>query len=421
MWKLYNAQLSSGQRVDIHIDGEYIVAVTDHENGLTLASQDIDAHGALVFPGGIDMHVHFRSPGLEYKEDWVTGSDVALANGYTYVCDMPNTIPPTITYAEVLRKKASIQTTSRIPFNCYIGATQNNLEEIQSAQHEVCGVKVYYGTSTGALTMNTMSVLEKLFSLELPVPIVFHAEDDTVIATHAAQYAEYVRPDVHSRIRGADAAIQAVADVLRLARKYPRTRVHITHVSTAQEVDLIRSAQSDGCAVTADVTPHHLWFTEEDYCATDFTLKVNPPLRTSVDRRALWTGLREGVIACIASDHAPHTREEKHHSSYALVPAGLPSLEFGLLSVLERVDELCTYQDVEEYISTRPAQLLGLQDRGMIAAGMRADMVCIDSHASTTVQIESILSRARWSPWEGVTFRHRIIRTILGGTVVYSS
>ncbi|MCW1930600.1 MAG: dihydroorotase [Candidatus Kerfeldbacteria bacterium] len=414
MFVIRQAAIPEVGESDIVIDHGHIVEVVEHYDGDY--ESEYNAKGLFAFPGGIDMHVHFRIPGNPEKENWVSGSRVALAAGYTTVCDMPNTTPATISVRAVEEKKALIQRDAKVRAELYIGATSDNLDEIIAAQDMVCGVKVYYGTSTGNLTMNDPEALRELFEARLRVPIVIHAEDDACIEKHAQELATYSGVDKHSKVRDKDAAITAVRDIIALIKETGATNVHITHVTTAEEIALIQQAQNEGVHITCDVAPHHLTFTIDDYERLHGQLQVNPPVRTHEDVEALWQGIRAGVVSCIASDHAPHTLKEKK-SDHA--PSGIPSLHVELLLLLEHASSDFSYADIMHLTSTFPAQLLGFTDRGAIEKGKRADITLIDPAIHTSITKENMHSACGWSPWKGKTFSHSIAATFVDGQLFY--
>lgn len=403
---------------DIVIRDGRIQGIVEKYEGST--EREIQGKGLIALPGGIDVHVHFRTPGLTSKEDWITGSQVALSGGYTTVLDMPNTIPPAISHQDVAEKYALIHRDARLHFGCYIGATLDNFNEIIEAQEIACGVKVYYGTSTGSLTMNNREVLKRLFNANFSFPIVIHAEDDQCIAAHATEYAGYTGDDLHSKIRDRDAAIQAVSEIIDLVRETAAENVHITHITTAEEVELIRDAKKEGLRITCDVTPHHLIFTTLDYGVHHNHIKVNPPVRTEEDRAALWEGLYDHTIDMVASDHAPHTLTEKAQTAYAQAPSGIPSLQTELLVLLEHLSERFTIEDVVRVTASNPSRCFHLNDRGFLSPRLRADIVLIDPHMETHLTKESMYSKCGWSPWEGRTFPHSIAYTLVDGEVRYT-
>ena len=281
-----------------------------------------DLKGLFVLPGVIDMHVHFRDPGAPEKEDFESGSGAAAAGGVTTVIDMPNTNPLTTTVAALEHKRAAAASKSHVNFGLYMGLNETNLEEIKMALgaaskdrvHRLIGVKVYMGQSTGNLLLTNLHILEELF--DLGVFVIVHAEDEAIIAANWKKYlgasiASPIDPAIHSKIRSVDAAYEAVKHVLHLAKKH-NARVHITHVTSAREIEELRKFKSP--LVTADATPHHLFLSESAYADRGNLVKVNPPLRTNDDRTALWQGIKEGLIQAVASNHAPHLKAEKENS-----------------------------------------------------------------------------------------------------------
>ncbi len=357
------------------------------------------------------MHVHFRVPGGEQKEDWVHGTQAAYAGGVTYVCDMPNNTPAVTTPAEIRGKETLIEQTAphAISHGLYIGATENNLEDIIAADQQglICGVKVYFGTSTGNLVMNNLSALKALMEVNLSVPIVIHAEDDAVIADSRARYeVEYGAPTdpiAHSMIRSPQAAIRAIEQILQLVEETQATNVHITHMTTAAEVMLIAAAKARGLQITCDVTPHHLFFTTADYAALQNDIRCNPPIREQKDVDALWDGLRNGTIDMVASDHAPHTLAEKSVTDFDTVPSGVPGVQTMLPLLIDAaINNRITWERLIEITSTNPGKRFNIQPRGT---------VIIDPSATTTITNNTQESKCGWTPFNGRKLKGRIIET----------
>jgi dihydroorotase len=424
---------------DIHIqDGiiRFVEPVSDHNAdadasapphaGNLDASTQIDGTGLLALPGVIDIHVHFRVPGGEYKEDWASGTRAAWEGGVTTVFDMPNNTPA-ITTLKTLREKDELiqqQAPHGVKYRLYIAATTSNLTEIveADAQQMICGVKVYYGTSTGDLTMNDPEALRALMNTALTVPIVIHAEDDAVIAKNTAAVAEClendseVPPKTHSEIRSREAAITALTTIIQLVEETGATNVHITHITTAEEVQMIREAKQRGLQLTCDVTPHHLTFTTDDYATLGNRLRVNPPVRTQADTEALWLALADGTIDIVASDHAPHTKQEKAAPSYWDVPSGVPGVQH-LLSVLMNgvYEERITWQKLIKLTATNPAKRFNLTDRGAIAPNLVADIVCVDPELATQTPEAEEYTKVQWSPYTDRIFYGAVMATLVDG------
>lgn len=404
------------QPVDIFIvDGMITEIASSLEHRRSEASLYKDATGLMLLPGMIDVHVHFRVPGDEQKEDWKSGSRAALAGGVTTVCDMPNNKPGITTEKLLQEKILQVKKEGLIDAYCYIGATENNVNEIIASQESACGVKVYYGTSTGELTMNNDDVLKQLFEARLKIPIVIHAEDDSIIEKNAAKLKHYNGYDIHSRIRSREAAISALETIIDIMRETDARKIHITHITTKEEVALIASAKKEGLDITCDVTPHHLGFSTDDLERLQHYLRVNPPLREKEDTESLWQGVIDGTIDMIASDHAPHTRDEKNNPDYWQVPSGVPGVETTLPFLIDRIDSQFTWERLTEVTALIPAQRFGFADRGMIAVGKRADLVLIDTKENTIISADMIQSKCGWSPWEAVVFQGKISDVFIFG------
>lgn len=393
------------------------------ENGSLVsaeAAQVVDAHGMMLIPGAVDVHVHFRVPGQEHKEDFGTGSAAALAGGVTTVLDMPNTTPP-ITTVELLEEKLRrVQQEAAVTVGCYIAATPDNLDEVAAAAEIACGVKVapYVTGASGAPIIQDEQALRRLFELDLAIPVVVHAEDEAIIQRNSAEAQQTETMPVHGNVRTREAAVVAVQRVLRLAQG-TQTKLHITHISTADEVELIRTAKQQGIDVTCDVTPHHLGLTEQQYLRDREWLKVNPPLRTHDDTNALWRALDEGVIDMVASDHAPHLPQEKQ-LPYWDAPSGIPGVQTLLPFMLNST--ACggglSWQRLVDVTSRVPAERFGLEGCGSLEIGSIADCVLVDPIPRITVQDSDMRSKCGWTPFDGEQWWGKIHTVIRHGVVV---
>lgn len=379
------------------------------------AAMERNVAGLHVLPGAIDMHVHFRDPGFPEKEDFSTGSAAAAAGGVTTVIDMPNTNPPVLTCDALEEKRRIASQKSLVNYGFYFGLSLGNLAEIKQAKN-IAGVKVYMSGADGNLLVQDLNILEQLFALGKFV--IVHAEDNKIIQEALKKNKDAENPSVHSLIRSPGAAYEATKAVLHLAKKL-NARVHITHVSTLQEVDELRKFKSP--LVSADVTPHHLYLTQGAYSERGNFVKVNPPLRTNKDRQALWKGLREGVIHAVATDHAPHTRAEKERT-YTEAPAGVPGIETMLPLLLDSVNhgEL-TLSDIARFTSENPARILNLKSKGRIEAGADADLAVIDINALQEVGAKPFYTKCGWSPFSGWKLKGWPVMTIVGGAVVFEN
>lgn len=331
--------------------------------------------GKVWIPGVIDSHVHFRDPGAPEKEDWASGSAAALAGGVTTVLDMPNTNPATITVEALEAKRAVAKAKSKVAFGLFFGATRDNLDEIRKAEN-ICGIKIYMGSSTGGLLLDDPAVWEEVFKIakEKNVPVVVHAETEAMIQVGK---------------RDCECARVATEAAIALREKIGN-RLHIAHLSCKAEVELVRAHKCP--ELTCEVTPHHLLFTAADQKGG--FLKMNPPLRSQADQDALWEGLRDGTIDCIATDHAPHTFAEKQSSE---PPAGVPGVEFMLPLMLNAVNEgKLTLERLVELTSENPSRIFGVPVQGQ---------VLVDMNLEKTIRREDIKSKCGWSPYEGRTLK----------------
>ncbi len=382
----------------------------------------IDARGKIVMPGVIDDHVHFREPGLTYKGDIASESRAAVAGGVTSYMDMPNTVPAATTLDEVERKFEMAAVSSMANYSFWLGATNDNLEQIKALDPRlVCGVKLFMGSSTGNMLVDDDSSIAAVFA-ESPVPVAAHCEDERMIRENAAAYrakfGDAIQPAMHAEIRSAEACYVSTAKAVELADRYG-SNLHVTHLTTARELTLFDAKPLDGKKITAEACVNHLWFCDEDYASLGNLLKVNPAIKTSADRDALRAALTSNRIDIIATDHAPHTLDEKRRN-YWDCPSGAPAIEHSLPMMLELADMgILGLTDVVQKMCHAPAVRFGVRDRGFIREGMWADLVIVDPDAPRQVTGENLLYKCGWSPVNGHTFRNSVVTTIINGRVVY--
>lgn len=385
----------------------------------------VDGTGKILIPGLIDDQVHFREPGVTYKADIYTESRAAVAGGITSFMEMPNTKPNTLTQ-ELLQDKYDIAAKSSIAnYSFYMGASNDNLEEVLKTNPEnVCGVKVFMGSSTGNMLVDEPSTLEGLFS-KVKLLIATHCEDEQTIrnneAAARAQYGEDVPIAMHPEIRSAEACYKSSSMAVELAKKHG-TRLHILHLSTAREMDLFRNdIPLQEKKITAEACVHHLWFSHEDYADKGTLIKWNPAVKTADDRAAVLEAVLDDRIDVIATDHAPHTLEEKQNK-YFIAPSGGPLVQHNLVALLEMVKQnKITIEKVVEKACHNPAILFQVRDRGYIREGYKADLVLIDPQKPWTVDRSNILAKCGWSPFEGQVFSASVEKTWVNGNLVYSA
>lgn len=379
------------------------------------ASAERDCTGLFILPGAIDMHVHFRDPGFTEKEDFETGSAAALASGVTTVIDMPNTNPPTTTREALSEKRKIAAAKSHVNYGFYFGFTGNNLDEIKNAKN-IAGVKVFTAASNNNLFVQDHHRIEELF--ELGKLVVIHAEKESIIRENAAKYPNPQDPRLHSLIRSPRAAYEEVKEILHCAKKCSG-RVHITHVSTKEEVSELRKFR--GPLVSADCTPHHLYLTEKTYDERGNFVKVNPPLRKEEDRQALFQALREGILQAVATDHAPHLKKEKE-KSYSQVPSGVPGLETLLPLLLDSVNHgEFNLEQVAVFTAGNPAKILGIQNKGKIEVGYDADLVILDMQKKLEVGANGFFTKCGWSPFSGWRLQGWPVMTVVGGVIGFEN
>ena len=386
----------------------------------------VDANGRRLLPGMIDDQVHFREPGLEYKADMATESAAAVAGGLTSFMDMPNTNPPTLDAAALQAKydRAAGRVWGNHGF--YLGASNDNIEAIRSLDPLTApGIKVFMGASTGNMLVDDPDTLDAIFR-HAPTPIITHCEDTPMIeanlARFKAKYGDDIPLECHPDIRSREACIKSTRLAMELARRHD-TRLHVLHISTADELALFEHGpliRADGSRkrITAETCIHFLRFDRSDYARLGNLIKCNPAIKDTSDREALIAALGNDAIDVLATDHAPHTLEEKSRP-YAQAPSGLPLVQYALLAALELVHEgrLTTTQVVQK-VSHAPAQLFDVAERGFLREGYAADLALIED-TPLTVRREDVLSKCGWSPFEGMTFRSRIASTWVNGLQVW--
>lgn len=391
--------------------------------GLT-ADHIIDAKGQYLIPGCIDDHVHFRDPGLTHKADMHTESRAAARGGITSVMDMPNCNPQTTTIEALEAKFADAKTKCLVNHSFYLGATTNNIDEVRQVDpHTVCGVKLFMGSSTGGMLVDQDERIEQIFR-ESPTLIALHCEDQSIISANTAKYKEETGsddPDVsyHPLIRSEEACYRSTAKAVALAQK-TGAKIHIMHISTARELDLLQHGPVDNKQVTAEVCLPHLYYTDADYATLGTRIKCNPAVKTVTDRDALRQALRSGLIDVVGTDHAPHLLTDKIGGSLKAA-SGIPTIQYVLPAMLELTEEgIFTLTEVVEKMAHNPATLYNVKERGFIREGYHADLVLISPNAAHTVDTEDIQSKCAWSPFEGHTFHWDITHTWINGHAVYA-
>lgn len=392
--------------------------------GLKAAGSDpvIDAAGKLLLPGMIDDQVHFREPGLTHKGDIATESRAAVAGGITSYMEMPNVNPPTLN-AETLEAKYRLAAQKSLANHAfYLGASNDNLENIKSLDPKAaCGVKVFMGASTGNMLVDDPKILEGIFA-HSPVLIATHCEDTPTILANEERYKREFGDNLsaahHPLIRSEDACYKSSALAVELARRHG-AKLHVLHLTTAKELSLFTKGEIGDKQITVEACVHHLFFNQNDYAAKGNLIKCNPSIKTPADQAALIRAVDEDVIDIIATDHAPHTLEEKQRP-YLQAPSGLPLVQYALLSLLElHFDGKFSLEKIVQKTSHAPARRFELKERGFIREGYWADLVLVDPRQPTPVERASVLSKCGWSPFEGYRFRARIDTTLVNGRIVW--
>lgn len=404
---------------------EVVESENDSGEEIDNSIQTIDLKGKFLIPGIIDDQVHFREPGLTQKADLYTESKAAIAGGITSFMEMPNTIPNTLTQ-EILEDKYQLASTKSLAnYSFYMGASNDNIEEILKTNPEnVCGIKVFMGASTGNMLVDDINTLNKIFSGS-KLLVAVHCEDEPTIQNNLdifkKKYGENIPIEAHPLIRSHEACYKSSKLAVGLARLY-NTRLHVLHISTAKELELFSNdLPLEKKRITAEVCVHHLWFSNKDYENKGTLIKWNPAVKSKVDQEGLLQGLLENKLDVIATDHAPHTREEKDNP-YLKAPSGGPLVQHALPAMLELYhDGKIRIEEVVRKMCHSPADCFKIRKRGYIRPGYFADLVVVDPEKQFTVTPDNILYKCGWSPFENTTFRSSVTHTFVNGNLVYEN
>ncbi len=420
-----NAEIVSEAEVktaDILIEGERISKIGTHLTDE--ADEVIDAAGKYVFPGVIDDQVHFREPGLTHKANIATESRAAIAGGITSFVEMPNTNPQTTTIEKLNEKLTIAKETAFANYSFMFGGTNDNLDEILKVDPtQVAGLKLFLGSSTGNMLVDDEAVLEKIFS-STDMVISVHCEDEGTIRKNLAEYQEKYGDDIpmefHPIIRSEEACYLSSSRAIALAKK-TGARLHVFHLSTGKETELFdNSIPLEEKKITSEVCIHHLWFSDEDYKEKGTHIKWNPAVKTANDRAQLWEALLDDRIDVIATDHAPHTLEEKSNV-YTKAPSGGPLVQHALVAMIQAHKQgKISLEKIVQKMCHNPARLFQVKDRGFIKEGYYADLVLVDLEQSQEVSRENVLYKCGWSPFEGITFDSTITHTFVNGNLAYA-
>ncbi|MBC7567162.1 MAG: dihydroorotase [Pedobacter sp.] len=387
------------------------------------ADQEINAEGLHLFPGMIDDQVHFREPGLTHKADIFTESMAAVAGGITSFMEMPNTVPNTLTQELLADKYKIASEMSLANYSFFMGASNNNLDEVLKTNPlEVCGIKVFMGSSTGNMLVDNQAVLENIFK-EAPILVATHCEDEQTIqrnlATYKEKYGDALTPSMHPLIRSGEACYISSSMAVQLAKKH-NTRLHILHISTAKEVGLFdNTLPLKEKRITAEACIHHLWFDDSKYAEKGNWIKWNPAIKTSVDKESILSGVLNGNIDIIATDHAPHTIEEKEQP-YISAPSGGPLVQHATSALLEMYHQgKITLEKIAEKTAHNVAICFDIDRRGFIREGYWADLYLVNLNDPYKVTRQNVLYKCGWSPFEGQTFKSEVTHTIVSGNLAY--
>jgi dihydroorotase len=413
-------------KADVQIKGGVIAKI---DKACALVSEEgqlvLDGTGKYLLPGAIDDQVHFREPGLTHKGEIYTEARAAVAGGVTSYMEMPNTSPSATTVELLEQKYSRASEVSLANYSFFMGTTNDNLNELLKLDpKQVCGVKIFMGSSTGNMVIDNAESLENIFA-QVKMLIATHCEDDPMIKRNLAAYVEKYGEDIpveaHPLIRSAEACYASSTYAVSLAKKHG-SRLHILHISTAKELELFDGEKPlKEKKITAEACVHHLWFTDADYKTKGNFIKWNPAVKTANDRMNIREALNNGKIDVIATDHAPHTLEEKSQK-YAKAPSGGPLVQHSMVAMLELVREgVLTIERMVQLMSHNVAELFQVEKRGFIREGYFADLVLVDLNSPWTVDKSNIAYKCGWSPFEGLTFHSKIEKTFVNGHMVYDN
>lgn len=425
---IHNVEIvNEGERFYGHvlIDGEFISAVGrgDYSGELAPGATIIDGRGKLLLPGVIDTHVHFRDPGLTHKADMESESRAAVAGGVTSFIDMPNTKPATTTVEALEAKLKHASEVSLANYGFFIGATADNLDQLQAADYTRCaGVKLFMGSSTGGMLVDSLDIMERIMA-SVPALMAVHAEDEVLLRKRreavVARYGEDLPMEFHPVIRSHEVCLKASSDAVALARRMNH-RLHLLHVSTAAELDLLQPGPPQGKLVTAETCPQYLAFSDEQYSMLGARIKCNPAIKRPADRDALRQAVTDGRIDTIATDHAPHLLEEKRGTALTAV-SGMPLIQFSLTLMLQMASEgLFEIETVVEKMCHNPALIYDIDRRGFIRPGYYADLVMVDNDCEPyTITDAWALSKCGWTPLSGLTVANKVSLTLVNGQTAF--
>lgn len=400
------------EKLNVLMEGHRIASIDAPE--FASADEVVDAQGLHLLPGLIDDQVHFREPGLTHKEDLHHATRACAKGGVTSFLEMPNTKPTTTTVQALEEKLAIAARKCHVNYGFYIGATPHNLDSLQAATRTP-GIKIFIGSSTGDLLVDEQEALERIFA-ETTLPVCAHCEDEATVRANSARLNGGNKVADHSLIRDHKAALIATKRAVGLAERH-KHRFHVLHVSTADEVEFLRGTSD---LITAEACPHHLFFNIDDYERLGTLIQMNPSIKTAADNEAVWRGLLDGTLEVVATDHAPHTLEEKRQP-YPKSPSGLPAVENYLALLLNEVNRgRCTISQVASWTAAAPARVWDVLNKGLISEGYDADLVLVDLNKSQTILNENQLTKCGWSPWHGETLTGWPVRTWVMGRTVFA-
>ena len=426
-WLIRNAHVVNEGRVfqaDVQVNGGWIERVAEEGIGRANGAVEVDAEGLHLLPGCIDDQVHFREPGLTHKDDIAHGSAAAVAGGITSFMEMPNTVPNALTQKLLTDKYHLAAEKSVANYSFFMGVGNNNLDEVlRTDPRTVCGLKAFLGSSTGDMLLNDERTLDALFR-QAHMILAVHAEHEPTVkantATAFARYGENIPLEEHPLIRSEEACFLSSSSAVARAKEHG-TRLHVLHISTARELELFDAAPLANKHITAEACVHHLWFTDADYSTKGTRIKWNPAVKTLADREAIRSAVRDGRIDVVATDHAPHTLEEKG-MPYLKCPSGAPMVQHSLVAMLELVHQgVFSLEQVVEKMCHAPSRLFQVENRGHVREGMHADLVLVNLNAPWTVSKENLEYKCGWSPLEGQVFQSCVNRTWVNGQLAYDN